>query len=83
MTAVKKKYQDFEEALKRLEEITDLLESGEAKLEESISLYTEGVEIAGFCSRKLAEAEKKVKILKEKNKAIVEEVFDDLDAEES
>jgi len=76
MTPKEKKYKDFESALERLEEITERLESGETKLEESIDLYTEGIEIAGICTKKLADAEKKVKILKEKNREMVEEVFE-------
>ncbi len=76
MTPKEKKYKDFESALERLEEITERLESGETKLEESIDLYTEGIEIAGVCTKNLADAEKKVKILKEKNRKMVEEVFD-------
>ncbi|MCX6828123.1 MAG: exodeoxyribonuclease VII small subunit [candidate division Zixibacteria bacterium] len=71
MTA-KKKYKDFESALTRLEEITERLESGEAPLEESLALYSEGVEIAGFCTGKLAEAEKKITILKEQGTKLVE-----------
>ncbi len=75
MSAGKSKFKDFESALKRLEEIAEKLESGETKLEESIDLYTEGIEIAGVCTKKLAEAEKNVKILKDKNSKLVEEVF--------
>ncbi len=82
MTPSEKKFKDFESALKRLEEITEKLESGETMLEESIQLYTEGVEIAGVCSQKLTEAEKKVKILKEKNQKLVEEFFDSEGIEE-
>lgn len=55
--ARKKEYKDFESAVTRLEEIVGALESGELSLEESIALYTEGVEIAGVCNRRLAEAE--------------------------
>ncbi|MDD4051887.1 MAG: exodeoxyribonuclease VII small subunit [candidate division Zixibacteria bacterium] len=53
----KKEYKDFESAVSRLEEIVASLESGELSLEESIALYTEGVEIAGVCNRRLTEAE--------------------------
>ena len=73
----KKKYKDYESALQRLEEITEQLESGEPRLEEAISLYTEGVEIAGFCDRKLADAEKKIKIISEKDGLITEEEFEE------
>jgi len=59
----KKEYKDFEGALSRLDEIVAALEAGELPLEQSIALYTEGVEIAGLCNRKLAEAEGKIAIL--------------------
>lgn len=74
--ATKKKYKDFESAISRLEEITSLLESGDTSLEDSIRLYTEGLEIAKFCDKKLADAEKKIKIIREKNNQLVEEEFD-------
>jgi len=77
MPAPKKKYKDFESALARLEEITELLESGEAELEKSLELYTEGVEIAAFCGKKLSEAEKKIIILKDENKQILESAPED------
>ena len=76
MSAKKKTYKDFETALERLEEITGQLESGESKLEESLTLYSEGVEIAAFCSKALSETEKKVTILKERNKQLFEESFE-------
>ena len=59
----KKEYKDFEGALSRLDEIVAALEAGELPLEQSIALYTEGVEIAGLCNRKLTEAEGKIAIL--------------------
>lgn len=77
MTAKGKKYKDFESALARLEEITNLLESGDIKLEKSIALYSEGVEIAAFCNRQLTEANKKIMRLKELNKELVEVPFDE------
>lgn len=58
--AAKKEYKDFESALNRLEAIVSALESGEHSLEASIALYSEGVEIAGICNRKLADAEGKI-----------------------
>ena len=75
MTA-KKKHKDFESALERLEEITELLESGEKTLEESIDFYTEGLEIATFCDKKLGEAEKKIKIIADQRGSLVEEDFE-------
>jgi len=75
MTA-QKKYKDYESALERLETITDELENGEKSLEDSIKLYTEGLEIAKFCNGKLEEAEKKVKIITEENGELLETDFD-------
>ncbi len=73
----KKNYKDFESAINRLEEITALLENGEATLEESIELYTEGLEIAKYCSTNLNGAEKKIKMIMEKNGSILEVDFDE------
>jgi exodeoxyribonuclease VII small subunit len=56
----KKEYKDFESAVSRLEEIVGALETGDLSLEESIALYTKGVEIAGVCNHRLAEAEGQV-----------------------
>jgi exodeoxyribonuclease VII small subunit len=53
----------FEQAIKRLEEIAGILESGSQSLEESIKLFEEGSLLVRFCEEKLAEAEKKVQIL--------------------
>ncbi len=75
MTA-KKKIEDFESAISRLEEITDKLESGDIKLEESMALYNEGVEIAKYCNNKLSDAEKKIKIIKEQNQGLIETSFE-------
>ena len=73
--ATKKKYTDFESAMNRLQELTATLESGEAKLEDAIDLYTEGLEIVKFCNQKLAEAEKKIKLITEQNGQTVETDF--------
>ncbi len=72
----KKKYKDFETAIERLEEITTLLESGDESLEDSISLYTEGLEIAGECHKKLESAEKKIESIANKSGVLAEEDFD-------
>ena len=54
---------DFEKNLKRLEEIVHKLEDGELALEESLKLFEEGVKISRECNTKLADAEKRVKML--------------------
>lgn len=80
--AAKKQYKDFESALDRLEEITELMESGDVALEKSIELYTEGLEIAKYCNQKLSEAESKIKIIKEKSGKLIEEAFEKTEDDE-
>ena len=53
----------FETAIARLEEIVRLLESGSAPLDESLSLFEEGVGLVKLCNARLDSAEQKVKIL--------------------
>jgi exodeoxyribonuclease VII small subunit len=60
----KKKENNFESSLLRLEEISSQLESGEVGLEESIRLYEEGIELAKICYSTLKNAELKVTELK-------------------
>jgi exodeoxyribonuclease VII small subunit len=79
---VKKKYKDYETAMERLEEITARLESGEVKLEEAIDLYTEGLEIAKFCDRKLSEADEKIKLITQKDGLFEETDFESDEEEE-
>ncbi len=50
----------FEAALKRLEEIVRKLESGEASLDESISLYGEGDRLKQQCEARLAAAQARI-----------------------
>lgn len=57
----------FESALKRLEKITEELESGELSLENSLKKFDEGVQLADFCNTQLSEAKAKVEILIQKN----------------
>lgn len=60
-------YQDFESAMKRLEEIVKILESGELPLASLLEMYEEGVKLQNFCQEKLDEAERKVEILVRKS----------------
>ncbi len=59
------KKKTFEEALNRLEEIAELMESNEMGLENSVKLYKEGVELSVYCSEILNKAEQQVFELKE------------------
>ena len=57
------KVNDFESALKTLEDIVGKLETGDLTLERSLELFEEGIKISRFCGAKLEEAERKVDIL--------------------
>ena len=54
---------EFERALKRLEEIVKVLEKGEGSLEESLKLFEEGVEMSRICSERLTAAKKRLQQL--------------------
>ena len=51
-----KKEIKFEEALDKLAEINEKLESDEISLEDSVKLFIEGLELSRFCQKKLDEA---------------------------
>ena len=53
----------FEKAMERLEKITQELSREGITLEESLTLYEEGVALARVCNKKLDETERKIKIL--------------------
>jgi len=64
----KKNEKSFESALKRLEEISELLEDENTPLEDSIKLFEEGVELKDFCEEKLKNAKLKIDKIVKKNK---------------
>jgi exodeoxyribonuclease VII small subunit len=57
--------QSFEEALKRLEALTQAMQSSEMPLEEALAAYQEGNELVQYCQNKLAEVEQKLHVLDE------------------
>lgn len=63
----------FEQALKRLEEIVEILEAGNISLEESIKIYQEGIGLSKLCSGMLEEAEGKVMAIMNRNSGQMEE----------
>lgn len=68
----KKKTAGFEQLLADTEEIVDTLEEGQLGLDESMKLYEKGIANLRGCSKMLAEAEEKVKVLIEKTEGIFE-----------
>ena len=70
------KTNNFENNVKRLEEIISLLDKGEAPLDECLSLFEEGVRLSKDCIDLLDTAEQKIKVLTEgANGEVVEKDF--------
>ncbi len=64
---------NFEEAMQKLEKITQDLEEGNLPLEESLKKFEEGMRLVNFCEKKLEEVEKRIRILiKEEDKLRLE-----------
>jgi exodeoxyribonuclease VII small subunit len=69
---------NFEESLKRLEEIVRRMEQGNVPLEESLKLFEEGTALAAGCSARLDEAELRVvRLMKGPDGNPVETEFED------
>ncbi len=62
----------FEDAIKRLEEIVELLEKEEISLDDSLKLFEEGIKLSNSCSKKLGEMQKKIEILKKNEDGTLE-----------
>lgn len=53
----------FEDAVKGLEDVVELLEKGELPLDETLSKYEQGIKLYKQCLTLLEDAEKKIQIL--------------------
>jgi exodeoxyribonuclease VII small subunit len=68
----------FETALESLEEKVRLLESGNISLDESLKAFEEAVALVRVCNDRLAEAERRVRILTEgKDGTVTDMPFED------
>jgi len=65
----------FEEALKRLEEIVEKLESGELSLQEMVTNFEEGMRLSQHCKKILNEVQGKVEKIIDENGIIKMEDF--------
>jgi exodeoxyribonuclease VII small subunit len=54
---------NFEQAMKRLEEIVGEMESGDLILEDLIVRYEEGMKLVKLCQERLASAEERIEII--------------------
>ena len=75
--AKKKAKNTFEDNLSRLEEISTLLESEELGLDESISLFEEGIKLSKSCMTALKKAELKITELKSELSEVTTEEIED------
>ena len=64
---------NFEDKLKRLEKISDILENEEVSINEAVKLFEEGVSLSKECMVSLKEAELKITELKEKFDEIIDQ----------
>lgn len=66
----------FEECLERLEKIVQELEKGDVPLEQSLTLFEEGMKLSNSCRKELEEAEGKVEVLLKSNGKLQAETFE-------
>jgi exodeoxyribonuclease VII small subunit len=66
----------FEECLQRLEKIVQELEKGDVPLEQSLTLFEEGMQLSSACRKELEQAEGKVEVLLKKNGKLQAEPFE-------
>ena len=72
---------NFEDAMKRLDKITEELSGEGVELEKALALYEEGVGLAKKCNAKLEDTERKIKMLQiSANGELVEQDFSANDA---
>lgn len=69
------KKMSYDEAIKRLGEITTSLEDENTPIETSLALFKEGISLTQLCTKKLADIEKEINIITEPKKE--ETVHDD------
>ena len=67
---------NFEDAMKRLDKITEELSREGVELEKALALYEEGVKLVANCNSKLEDTERKIKMLQvSANGELVEKDF--------
>lgn len=67
----------FEDMMKKLDEIVEQLESGQMPLDESLKKYEEGVKLLRLCRKRLDETKRKVEILVKKGNKLTVEPFEE------
>jgi exodeoxyribonuclease VII small subunit len=73
------KEHSFEEAMDKLEQIVQQLESGDVPLEQAIELFQEGMKLSQMCGQKLEVVERKIEMLVEENGELTKKPYTSLD----
>ncbi len=68
----------FENALTKLEQITEELEDGDLSLEKSLKKFDEGIGLVEYCNSTLSEAKAKVELLLDKKGGVTTIPFEEL-----
>ena len=67
---------NFEDAMKKLEEIANELEKNDLDLDISVLKFEEGMKLSKQCSEMLEQAEKKISVLIKTDEGLVEKDFE-------
>ena len=71
-----KEEMNFEDSMKKLEEIAAELEKNDLDLDTSVSKFEEGIKLSKQCNKMLEDAEKRISILLKTEDGLVEEDFE-------
>lgn len=69
----------YEESIKRLEEIVDVLSDESITLDQSVKLYSEGISLAKTCLEELNSFQNKIKVLGKDLEELESEIEEDED----
>lgn len=63
----------YEEAIKKLEEIVNKLESGQISMTEAVQLFEDGQKLVKVCYKEIESAKGKLSVIKEELDKLIEE----------
>ena len=66
----KKEPQNFEDALKELEELSEMIQDDSTSLDQMLEIFERGSYLSKYCKNKLANVDEKISILIKKNEGI-------------
>lgn len=76
-----KQMTSLEERLKQLEELTSKLEEGNLSIDEAISVYSQGMDLAVSCKKSLDSLSQKITVARKKaQQSLSDDALDELEA---